>query len=100
MPEDLERLKSACARVVGAGSQGTGYVVAPERIVTCHHVVAKWSRDARYEVFLGPRQERRAAWLLDIDPDSDAAVVAFENSVDVEPLPLASSFSRKDAFLG
>src|SRR5438067_716548 len=36
---DLKQVKSATLKVRSPASQGTGYLVAPTKLVTCHHVV-------------------------------------------------------------
>jgi tetratricopeptide (TPR) repeat protein len=95
MSSDLEQLKAACVRLVGAGLRGTGYVVAPERVATCWHVVKTWKKDERYALFIGSDQEQREAWLIRADEANDAAIVAFDGKVPAAPLPLATSFARR-----
>jgi tetratricopeptide (TPR) repeat protein len=94
MPDNFERLKGASVRLVGGGSTGTGYLVAPQRIATCEHVIKNWGED-RHQAFIGPEQTEREAYVLKHDPEADCAILAFDEPIDVEPLPLANSLERK-----
>lgn len=99
MTDPLEQLKAASARLVGPDSVGTGYLVAPQRIATCEHVIRSWG-EGRYQAYIGVDQISREAYVLGTDQDADCAIVAFDEPVDAEPLRLADSLKRKAVWDG
>jgi V8-like Glu-specific endopeptidase len=45
--DHFQALKAASARIVAGGATGTGYLVDPNRVVTCAHVVKRRVKAAR-----------------------------------------------------
>ena len=75
-PRELtfEHVKAACARLTTAETQGTGYLVRPDRLVTCAHVVrsvglggtvqAQFAGDAQSVVATVEQLDDTADWAL------------------------------------
>jgi S1-C subfamily serine protease len=87
-------VRVASARVVrivgtacGLGIEGSGWVAAPDIVVTNAHVVAGES-DTRVEV--GGRGPGLAAEALDFDPHDDVAILRVPG-LGLRPLPIAAS---------
>lgn len=72
------------AEECGRGQEGTGFVVAAERVLTNAHVVAGMSDP---DVQVGGSGERLDATVVVFDPDRDLAVLAVPG-LRVRPLPL------------
>jgi len=52
--DGFEELKAACALIdAGKGVEGTGYLVAPDVVVTCEHVIRGANRGDKVDVHLG-----------------------------------------------
>jgi tetratricopeptide (TPR) repeat protein len=83
------RLRDACARITpGDGGQGTGYLVAPDRVATAGHVVRSLEAGGSIELTLGGSP--LTATLVARDPDADVAILGLGVAVtDVAPLTLA-----------
>ena len=75
----------------GASATGSGFVVAPDRIVTNAHVVA--GMDAPMVEL--PGEPARDGTVVYFDPADDLAVIAAD--VEAPPLPLDESFGPGDA---
>lgn len=91
------RLKQASVFIRSSdGSTGSGYLVTPDRVATAWHVVSSWEKDEGQSVIVGsnPRSVRTAR-LVKADKAADAALLALDEAVDNEPLPLAIGLDRK-----
>lgn len=86
----LNALKSACGLVDnGRGVKGTGYLIAPDRMVTCQHVIGDCDVDDSVKVTFndGETQDARVA---SVDAQNDVAVLRFAATLDKrQPLSLA-----------
>jgi tetratricopeptide (TPR) repeat protein len=91
-------MKEACA-YVGGPTPGTGYVVAPQRLATCHHVVKDWIAGERQPVWLGPASVRHESWVIKSDWETDCAILGFDGPSPAA-LPLAVSLERKAVWEG
>lgn len=100
------RVKAATVKITGEAvecgrnQEGSGAIVAPERVVTNAHVVAGVERPV---VQLGGAGRRYAAKTVLFDPDRDLAVLAVPGLPDTaRPLPLGTDIERGDdaAFAG
>ena len=94
-----DKLKDACAYIEVAGSfgkrRGTGFLVRPDRVATCEHVVRGAAADARIVVRF-PSGERLAT-VEKLDAENDCAVLRLDEPLTgVTPLPLSQT-SPKDA---
>jgi tetratricopeptide (TPR) repeat protein len=80
--------KSACCLIDCPGSRGTGFLITPDRVLTCYHVVAALSEtQAAVVAFPSGRYEAR---LECGDPTRDWALLHLDEAVEgVSPLPLA-----------
>ncbi|WP_336921433.1 MarP family serine protease [Aquipuribacter sp. SD81] len=78
----------ACRR----GQEGSGWVIAPERVVTNAHVVAGV---AEPQVQVGGTGERLAATVVVFDPERDLAVLAVPG-LQARPLPVGTELARGD----
>lgn len=87
--DSLYRLKQTCVAIVGPDGSGTGYLIAPQRIATALHVVRSWQPGQRFPVVVGVGGPSCSATLLRSDPTTDAAVLSFDEQLDVTPLPVA-----------
>lgn len=87
---DYRRASASIVRVTGLAFQcgqnqsGSGFVVAPDRIVTNAHVIAGVSEP----VVDIPGQSSRAGRVVYFDPANDIAVIAVEG-LGLAPIPLA-----------
>jgi S1-C subfamily serine protease len=80
------------AYACGTSSTGSGFVVAPDRVVTNAHVVAGVDRPL-VEVPGSPAREGRVVYF---DPAADLAVVAVDG-LAADPLPVAPTLAAGDA---
>lgn len=92
------RVRAATVKITGDAAdcartqEGSGAVVAPERVVTNAHVVAGVERP---QVQLGGEGRRYAARTVLFDPDRDLAVLAVPGlPPSVRPLPLGADLDR------
>lgn len=84
----LQQLKRACCHVVCGTHRGTGYLVAPDWVATCAHVVRAASTGEDIEVRFGERP--LAAVVIACDEQADCALLKVADAVvDRTPLPLA-----------
>ncbi|MBM4260758.1 MAG: TIR domain-containing protein [Deltaproteobacteria bacterium] len=91
----LTRLKQTCVFISGPDGTGTGYLIAPQRIATALHVVKSWQPGQRYPVIVGVGGPTCRATLLKSDLASDSAVLGFDESLAVAPLPIAHGLKRR-----
>ncbi|MBL0887643.1 MarP family serine protease [Myceligenerans indicum] len=82
---------SGIAYACGKSSTGSGFVVAPDRVVTNAHVVAGVGRPV-VELPASPAREGRVVYF---DPSDDLAVIAVDH-LDADPLDIAPTLSRGD----
>src|SRR5690606_33647537 len=75
---------SGTAFACGQNQSGSGFVVAPERVVTNAHVVAGVDSPV-VELPDGQALDARVVWF---DPDADVAILAVPG-LEAHPLPLA-----------
>jgi tetratricopeptide (TPR) repeat protein len=103
MPLDpFQLLKQATVFIHGPDGNGTGYLIAPGRIATAHHVVKSWVEGKHHEVLVGSEPQRHAcrARLLKVDVQHDAALLGFDEIIGNLPLPVADGSARKAAWDG
>jgi hypothetical protein len=94
--ELFERLKKACVQIKSSKGQGTGYVVAADRVATCKHVVGD---DQDVTVFLDGTES--TATVVACDTDADSAILHLASPVtSVRPLTLAGRVSHKAVWDG
>ncbi|MDN5716486.1 MAG: MarP family serine protease [Janibacter sp.] len=86
---DVTALAPACGR----GSSGSGWVVAPQRVVTNAHVVAGTSSPT---VRVGGTGQALAATVVAFDPDRDVAVLAVPQ-LQAAPLPSGPDLTSGDS---
>lgn len=88
---ELQRAAASVARIsgvayaCGTGATGSGFVVAPDRIVTNAHVVA----GVDTPIVELPGREAREGRIVYFDPIDDLAVVAVDG-LDATPLPISA----------
>jgi tetratricopeptide (TPR) repeat protein len=83
-----EKLQVASVRLRAPANQGTGYLVAPTTIATCHHVVESAGEGGSVDVVLPDRVVQ--ARVLKAVTDTDCALLELDAPLaDREPLPLA-----------
>ncbi len=89
------RLRDACARITpSGGGQGTGYLIAPDRLATAGHVVGRLETGGSIAITLGG--STLTATLLERDPEADVALLGLPVPVtDVAPLSLAGKCMGK-----
>ena len=93
----VQQLRSSVLKVRGRASicgralEGTGFVVAPDRIMTNAHVVAG-TEDVAVEV----RGDLKAGTVVLYDPDTDIAILAVPG-LDAEPLRFAAEDATSTA---
>ena len=97
-PAVAARVKAATVKITGdarscsQSQEGSGAVVAPERVVTNAHVVAGVSRPV---VQLGGQGRRYQAKVVLFDPQRDIAVLAVDGlPASARPLPLGGDLDR------
>ncbi len=84
-------VKRATARLKAGRWAGTGYLVRPDRIATCHHVIKDLPDGAAVECTFGEdARETRTALVAGTDPVTDCALLKFELPMTIAPLPLSS----------
>lgn len=82
-------VKRAIARIETADTVGTGYLVAPDRVATCHHVVDGVAKDKPIALRFGELGELRTGFVLECDRPSDAALIRLEQPISATPLKLS-----------
>jgi hypothetical protein len=91
----LALLLRACVRIAAAGQQGSGYLVASDRIVTCGHVVAEVGVGGTVEVFFAGsplEPAARAATVEVLVAAEDFALLRLAAPErDIAPLPLGGA---------
>ena len=93
--EALPEVKRAVAVIETAdGTVGTGYLVARDRVATCHHVVKDVAEGAPIKLRFGELGEARTAFLVQRDQPSDAAVLRVEEPVSAPPLELSDALTN------
>lgn len=80
------------ARACGRGQEGSGVVIAPQRVVTNAHVVAGVSAP---QVLLAGSDRRHAARVVLFDPRTDIAVLAVPG-LSAPAIPLGEALDRGD----
>lgn len=87
-PSMLPRLKAACARIETPDSLGTGYLLAPDWVATCAHVVRSVALQTPVRVIFPSAVVE--ATLVQIDEAADCAVLRLPAPLaNVAPLPIA-----------
>lgn len=95
---ELQRAAASVARIsgiayaCGTGATGSGFAVAPDRLVTNAHVVA----GVDTPIVELPGREAREGRVVYFDPIDDVAVVAVD-ALGATPLPIAPVLSPGDA---
>jgi len=78
--------RAACASIVTGSGRGTGYLVRPDCLLTCQHVVASEGEKVRVRFSFGEFDARVGA----VDEHSDCAVLHLAQPiVEIAPLSLA-----------
>jgi tetratricopeptide (TPR) repeat protein len=100
--DSFQHLKQATVFIHGPDGNGTGYLIAPGRIGTAHHVVKSWAEGEIHEVLVGSEPQRQVcrARLLKTDVSHDAALLGFDETINNLPLPVAHGSVRKAAWDG
>ncbi len=96
---DLKRIDAAVACIT-AGQQGTGYLIKPDLVATCHHVVKGAGPEAVIKLRF-PHGEYVGRVLPQRDEKNDCAVVRLSQPVPAEaaaPLPLGSGCTMGESF--
>jgi len=92
--DDFETMKAACALITAGAARGTGYLVAPDRVVTCAHVVKPVGNGGTVTVDFATASMK--ATVASLDETSDAAVLNLaEPAARITPLKLAGAVQRK-----
>jgi hypothetical protein len=84
-------VKRAVARLQTPSKVGTGYLVAVDRIATCHHVVSDLAKGAAVACRFGELGEERTAYVLDLDKPSDSALLELREPISAQPLELSEA---------
>lgn len=87
----IEHIKNACARLPVGRTQGTGYLVRPDRLITCAHVVKEVGPGGAVTVHFNGSTAALAASVESIDEAADWALLRLHAAVtDRHALPLAT----------
>lgn len=92
-PIDLsfQHIKNACARLLVGGTQGTGYLVRPDCLMTCAHVVNELGLGGVVRVQFHGSQSDTTATVEAVDEAKDWALLRLKTAVtDRHSLPLAT----------
>lgn len=96
----IEHLKRACARLQVGQTQGTGYLVRPDRLVTCAHVVRGAGLGGAVQARLYESEAATPAIVEQIDEIGDFAVLRLSSPVHDRPcLPMAAQASPEARWL-
>lgn len=90
-----QRLKAACALLEAGEARGTGFLVAPLYLLTCHHVVRAVVGERVVARFPHGQQE---AYIELCDEVNDCALLRLTQAVapgEAQPLPLATAPAAK-----
>lgn len=91
--KDLDKIKNACALIEANGEQGTGYLVAANLIVTCHHVVASVA-DNDEEINVNFEHREYVGRVIKRDVKNDCALIELTEPVnisEIEPLRISQN---------
>ena len=87
----IEHIKNACARLVCGQTQGTGYLVRPDCLITCAHVVRDAGLGGEVSVHFHGSESDTAATVERIEEATDWALLRLPTPVtDRHALPLAT----------
>jgi len=81
----IEHVKAACARLVTMDAQGTGYLVRPDRLVTCAHVVRSVGVGGRVQAQFAGVEQGVEATVEQVDDAADWAVLRLSSPVAGTP---------------
>lgn len=96
----IEHFKRACARLQAGAAQGTGYLVRPDRLVTCAHVVRGVGLGGVVQARLHDSTADLTATIERIDEAADFAVLRLGTPVQDRPcLPIAAHASAEARWL-
>lgn len=96
----LEHVKAACARIVAAHRQGTGYLVRPDLLVTCAHVVRPLPADMPIRVQFDDDAMPQEATVESFDDQADWALLRLKTPSGARrALPAVSSASLDSRWL-
>lgn len=96
--DDLAALRSACVKVTSDGSVGTGYFVAPGRVVTCEHVVRKVKKDSPVTLTLSEGTALEA-FVEHTDASTDVAILRLPpGAPSIKPLKVTGQVKRNQPF--
>jgi WD40 repeat protein len=98
MSDSFDVLRGAICLIRNGEDSGTGYLVQPDMVATCAHVVKGQADGAEISLLLG--ETNITGNLFKIDADSDAALIKLPTPCSVQPLPLAGACLRKSNFDG
>lgn len=96
----MEDVKAACARLIAGSSQGTAYLVAPELLVTCEHVVRSVGVGGSVDVSFYQSKTPLSCTVEDVNPEADWALLRLAIPIR-DRLPLrCTSMATSDARWG
>ncbi|HEX8108632.1 MAG TPA: tetratricopeptide repeat-containing protein [Kofleriaceae bacterium] len=85
-------VKRATARLKAGRWYGTGYLVRPDRVATCYHVVKDLAAGTPIQcTFADDAHTTRTAVVDVVDADADCALLKLELAMTVDPLRLSSA---------
>ena len=102
-PAILADLKPAVARlrIPNYGTEGTGFLVAPDQLITCQHVVKDLAIGGEVQCRFGQSSKDRTAKLVRWDVEADVALLRLDEPIaDAKPLELANDNRRFTRWLG
>jgi tetratricopeptide (TPR) repeat protein len=95
----IETLKTACALIETPGGKGTGYLVRPDRLATCHHVIE--SVGLAGEVQVKFENKTFTGRVMALEKETDCAIISVDTPVsDLTPLRLASGCDGRALWSG
>ncbi|WP_041791781.1 AAA-like domain-containing protein [Stigmatella aurantiaca] len=97
--DDLASLRSACVKVTCEdGTVGTGYLIAPDKAVTCEHVVRRVKKDGHVSLSFFDGSVH-AASVERVDASMDVALLRLPpDAPSVPPLRLVGDVERHQPF--
>lgn len=87
-PSGVERISRSVAVVEHSAGTGTGFLVAPDELLTAAHVAPQGDVRVRFA------DTRLAGTVVSADPDVDLSLVRLESPVAFDPLTIASRPAR------
>lgn len=94
MPTPLDNIKNACAYIDAGGARGTGYLVSPDTLVTCEHVIRQVPDGQKVELHFG--DTRCEAKVITRDDQADCAILQLTTPLNgIEPLNLTAHACRR-----